>query len=136
MALLGQQMGQIIQSREIKAGFSDLPEILEKFASFHSIDPDYITGDIKRVREKAELRRMFIALALKVYDPDMLTENKPGKVRIGLRESLADLLKMNPNKVSDSFSLASFAFRNPRGINKKFIDQVEAVYEVFTSKDK
>ena len=108
--------------------YSMLPEILKSFSKHMGIEPEEITGDIHRSRAKTQVRRMFIALCLKVYDPDFLSPNKSSKMRTGIRDSIAGVLDMNPNKVSNLAGYASFSYNVKRGEYKAFSEKVDEIY--------
>lgn len=101
---------------------SDVNEIADLYQVFTSLVrlPDH-----SKSSEIADFRTLFIAVALRLYDPDYVNGYKK-KVRNGLRSMIATLFKIDYNYVSTLFALAVARVQ----IYKSMADNVDRIYSV------
>jgi hypothetical protein len=101
---------------------SDVNEITDLYHIFTSLVK---LPDNSKSSEIADFRTLFIAVTLRLYDPDYVNGYKK-KVRNGLRSMIAYLFQIDFNYVSSLFALAVARVQ----IYKSMADNVEKIYSV------
>jgi hypothetical protein len=118
-----QQQYPEIASRVVEQPvLSDVNEITDLYHIFTSLVK---LPDNSKSSEIADFRTLFIAVALRLYDPDYVNGYKK-KVRNGLRSMIAYLFQIDFNYVSCLFALAVARVQ----IYKSMADNVEEIYSV------
>lgn len=118
-----QQQYPEIASRVVEQpAFTDVEEIADLYHIFTSLVklPEDSKGS-----DVTDFRTLFIAVALRLYDPDYVNGYKK-KVRNGLRSMIAYLFKVDFNYVSVLFALAVARVQ----IYKSVSDNVDKIYSV------
>ncbi len=118
-----QQQYPEIASRVVEQPvLSDVNEITDLYKIFTSLVK---LPDNSKSSEMADFRTLFIAVTLRLYDPDYVNGYKK-KVRNGLRSMIAYLFQIDFNYVSSLFALAVARVQ----IYKSMSDNVEKIYSV------
>lgn len=118
-----QQQYPEIASRVVEQPvLTDVNEITDLYHIFTSLVK---LPDNSKSSEIADFRTLFIAVALRLYDPDYVNGYKK-KVRNGLRSMIAYLFEIDFNYVSCLFALAVARVQ----IYKNMADNVEKIYSV------
>lgn len=118
-----QQQYPEIASRVVEQPvLSDVNEITDLYHIFTSLVK---LPDNSKSSEMADFRTLFIAVTLRLYDPDYVNGYKK-KVRNGLRSAVAYLFQIDFNYVSSLFALAVARVQ----IYKSMSDNVEKIYSV------
>jgi len=143
---LAMQLLKEAEQEKIEAATEDyslLPEIFKKFCKAIDIEASMILGEISKNgglvradRERSKLRALFIGLAVKIYDPEILANIRTGKLKIGLRSAIAQTLNMNESKVSAVVSNAICWCKINKGEMKQYADQVEELYKQIFNENK
>lgn len=101
---------------------SDVNEITDLYQIFTSL---VRFPDNPKSSEIADFRTLFIAVTLRLYDPDYVNGYKK-KVRNGLRSMIANLFRVDFNYVSNLFALAVARVQ----IYKSMADNVDRLYSI------
>jgi hypothetical protein len=118
-----QQQYPEIASRVVEQPvLTDVNEITDLYHIFTSLVK---LPDNSKSSEIADFRTLFIAVTLRLYDPDYVNGYKK-KVRNGLRSMIAYLFEIDFNYVSCLFALAVARVQ----IYKSMADNVEKIYSV------
>ncbi len=76
-----------------------MPALLKRFCELKNVDPKEVIGTWQG-SEAVQLKKLFIATFLKLYNPDLLTGIHTDAMRQNLREELSRCLKCNSTWIS------------------------------------
>lgn len=76
-----------------------LPQLLKKFCELKNVPEKLLIG-VRNGRESVQLKRLFIGVIIKLYDPQLLTRIHSSVMRRNLRAELAKLLKTDLSWIS------------------------------------
>jgi hypothetical protein len=110
-----------------------LPEILVEFCSNKGIKPDELKGNNRNRPEK----KIFIAVVLRLYNPELLTGIHSDRMKDNLRKELSGILEWNEECVSQvvndirTFLNPTKTFKAYEGFRNEVNEAYEHIVSVF-----
>jgi hypothetical protein len=107
-----------------------LPKLFKLFCDYKGIKEEQLKG-INIDRNLADTRRLFIAVVLTLYNPEIFTRIHGDKMKDNMREELAELLHYNKCSISQEVAVIKTVLNvsKPLPAWKEFREEVDIVIE-------